>query len=130
MPPPPLCCAPSSCACTPALAPASPGGTSLLASYLTGAIRPNKRWAFNGTTCAHLAGSGKVSVLFWLESLQSVLRCKLGTHEGKVQGQYLRQLWTNSRKIEDLPNLQAAAAQGTAIFEDYAAALIACADPD
>jgi hypothetical protein len=46
------------------IAPASPGGASLLASEIAGAIRPDKRWAFNCTSCARLAGSGKVSVLF------------------------------------------------------------------
>ena len=39
----------------PAAPPASPGGSSLLASDLAGAVRPDKRWAFNGTTCARLA---------------------------------------------------------------------------
>ena len=117
-------------------APASPGSASLLASEIAGAIRPDKRWAFNGTSCARLAGSGKVSVLFWLESLQSALRGELGIHEGRIQGQYLRQLVEGPildqllRKIEELPDLQAAAATGTATFEDYAAALISCADPD
>ncbi len=88
------------------------GGSSLLASDLAGAVRPDKRWAFNGTTCARLAGSGKVSVLFWLESLQSALRVELGIHEGKLQGQYLRQLVEGPildqllRKIEELPDLQ------------------------
>ena len=56
------------------------------------AIRPERRWAFNGASCAGLAGSGKVSVLFWLESLQSALRSELGIHEGRIQGQYLGQL--------------------------------------
>ena len=118
------------------VAPASPGGSSLLASDLAGAVRQDKRWAFNGTSCARLAGSGKVSVLFWLESLQSALRGELGILDGKLQGQYLRQLVEGPildqllRKIEELPDLQAAAANGTATFEDYAAALIACADPD
>ena len=67
-------------------APASPGSASLLASEIAGAIRPDERWAFNGTSCARLAGSGKVSVLFWLESLQSALRGELGIHEGRIQG--------------------------------------------
>ena len=106
------------------IAPSSPGGASLLASEIAGAIRPDKRWAFNGTSCARLAGSGKVSVLFWLESLQSALRGELGIHEGRIQGQYLRQLVEGPildqllRKIEELPDLQAAAATGTATFKD------------
>ena len=85
-------------------------------------------------------GSGKVSVLFWLESLQSALRGELGIHEGKIQGQYLRQLVEGPildqllRKIEDLPDLRAAAATGTATFEDSdyhdAAALTVTGPPD
>ena len=56
--------------------------------------------------------------MFWLESLQSALRGELGIHEGKIQGQYLRRLVEGPildqllRKIEELPDLQAAAAAG------------------
>ncbi len=45
--------------------------SSLLASEIAGAVRPDKRRAFNSTSCARLAECCKVSVLFWLESLQS-----------------------------------------------------------
>ena len=115
--------------------PASPGGVSLLASDLVGAPRPDKRWAFNGTTCSRL-GHGKISVLFWLDSLQSALIGEAGIQDGKIQGQHLRQLVEGPvldqliRKIEELPELRTAIALGTVTFADYAAALISCADPD
>jgi hypothetical protein len=50
---------------------ASPGGASILAAELAGTATPDKRWAFNCTACARLNDSGgKISVLFWLESLE------------------------------------------------------------
>jgi hypothetical protein len=79
---------------------------------------------------------GKISVLFWLQSLVSALRCELGIHDTRIQGQHLRRLLEGPimdqlhRKIEELPGLRTATAAGTAIFADYATALIACADPD
>ena len=44
-----------------------------------------------------------------------------------VEGPVLNQL---TCKIEELPDLCRAAEQGEATFDDYAAALIACSDPD
>jgi hypothetical protein len=79
---------------------------------------------------------GKISVLFWLESLVSALRCESGIHDTRIQGQHLRRLIEGPildqlhRKIEELPGLRAATEAGTATFADYATALIACADPD
>ena len=116
---------------------ASPGGASILAAELAGTTTPDKRWAFNGTACARLNDSGgKISVLLWLESLESALRGELGIHDTRIQGQHLRRLLEGPildqllRKIEELPDLRAATAAGTATFADYATALIACADPD
>ena len=115
---------------------ASPGA-SLLATELAGAAAPDKRWAFNGTSCSRLNDSGgKVSLLFWLESLESALRGELGIRDARIQGQHLRRLLEGPlldqllRKLEELPDLRTAAATGTATFADYATALIACADPD
>ena len=74
---------------------APPGGASgsILAAELAGAAAPDKRWAFNDTACARLNDSGgKVSVLFWLESLESALCGKLGINDTKIQGQHLRLL--------------------------------------
>ncbi len=58
-----------------------------------GGAAPDKRWAFNDTACARLNDSGgKVSVVFWLESLESALCGKLGINDTKIQGQHLRLL--------------------------------------
>ena len=117
-----------------AVAPQSPG-LSLWASDLAGATRVDRQWSFNGTTCARL-GPGKISVLFWLDNLLSALRGEYNIHDGTQQGLCLRQLVSDeilhklSRKIDELPDLRRAAAQGEATFDDYAAALIACSDPD
>jgi hypothetical protein len=114
--------------------PQSPG-LSLWASDLAGATRVDRQWSFNGTTCARL-GPGKISVLFWLDNLLSALRGEYNIHDGTQQGLCLRQLVSDeilhklSRKIDELPDLRRAAAQGEATFDDYAAALIACSDPD
>ena len=116
-------------------APPSPGGASLWASDIAGAPRVDQKWAYNGTTCARL-GSGKISVLFWLDQLLSALRGEYNIKDGKQQGLFLRQLVEGpvlnqlTRKIEELPDLRRAADQGEATFDDYAAALIACSDPD
>jgi hypothetical protein len=78
---------------------------------------------------------GKISVLFWLESLVSALRCESGIHDTRIQGQHLRRLIEGPildqlhRKIEELPGLRAVTAAGTATFADYATALIVCVDP-
>lgn len=96
--------------------------------------RLDKRWSYNGTTCARL-GANKVSVTFWLEALQSDLQ-GIGIRDGKAQGRCLRQLVDGPtrdnlvRKISELPELRLAVERGEATFEDYAAALISCADPD
>ncbi len=115
---------------------ASPGA-SILATELAGAAAPDKRWAFNGTSCSRLNDSGgKVSLLFWLESLESALCGKLRIHDAWIQGQHLRRLLEGPildqllQKLEELPDLRTAAATGTATFADYATALITCADPD
>ena len=113
----------------------SPGNTSLWASDITGVPRVDRQWAYNGTTCARL-GSGKISVLFWLDRLLSALHGEYSIHDGKQQGLLLRQLVEGpvlnqlTCKIEELPDLRRAAEQGEATFDDYAAALIACSDPD
>ena len=51
----------------------SQGNSSLWAADIAGAPRVDRQWAYNGTTCARL-GSGKISVLFWLDHLLSALR--------------------------------------------------------
>ena len=113
----------------------SQGNSSLWAADIAGAPRVDRQWAYNGTTCARL-GSGKISVLFWLDHLLSALRGEYSIHDGKQQGLFLRQLVEGpvlnqlTCKIEELPDLRRAAEQGEATFDDYAAALIACSDPD
>ena len=67
----------------------SPGNSSLWAADIAGALRVDRQWAYNGTTCA-LLGSGKISVLFWLDHLLSALRGEYSIHDGKQQGLFLR----------------------------------------
>ncbi len=104
-------------------------------SDIAGAPRVDRQWAYNGTHCVRL-GPGKISVLFWLDNLLSALRGEYSIHDGKQQGLFLRQLVEGpvltqlTRKIAELPELRRAAEQGEATFDDYAAALIACSDPD
>ena len=113
----------------------SPGGAPPRASDGAGAPRIDRQWAYNGTHCARL-GPGKVSILFWLDHLLFALQGEYGIHDGQQQGLYLRQLVEGpvltqlTRKIAELPELRRAAEQGAATFDDYAAALIACSDPD
>ena len=81
-------------------------------------------------------GPGKISVLFWLDNLLSALVCEYHIKDGKQQGLMPRQLVEGpfltqlTRKIAELPALRCASDRGEATFADYAAALIACADPD
>ena len=117
-------------------APSSPGNaSSIWAPELASAPRVDRQWAFNGTTCARL-GPGKISVLFWLDNLLSALVCEYHIKDGKQQGLMPRQLVEGpfltqlTRKIAELPALRCASDRGEATFADYAAALIACADPD
>jgi len=111
------------------------GSSSLWASDLPGVPRVDRQWAYNGTTCARL-GPDKISVQNWLTSLLSALRGEYSIHDGRQQGLFLRQLVEGpilnqlTRKIEELPELRRAADQGEATFDEYAAALIACSDPD
>ena len=111
------------------------GNSSLWASDLPGVPRVDRQWAYNGTTCARL-GPDKISVQNWLTSLLSALRGEYSIHDGRQQGLFLRQLVEGpilnqlTRKIEELPELRRAADQGEATFDEYAAALIACSDPD
>ena len=90
----------------PAPAPAVP---SEVASDLP---RLDKRWSYNGTTCARL-GASKVSVTFWLEALQADLQ-GIGIRDGKAQGRCLRQLVEGPtrdnlvRKISEIPELHTA----------------------
>ena len=94
----------------------------------------DKRWTFNGTTCAQIAAV-RVSPQLWLETILAELK-GAGVLDGILQGQYMRQLLDSPlrdqlvRKIEELPDVKAAVEAGTATLEShYAAALIACADP-
>ena len=54
-------------------------------------VQADRQWAYNGTTRASF-GSGKISVLFWLDHLLSALRGEYSIHDGKQQGLFLRQL--------------------------------------
>jgi hypothetical protein len=62
--------------------------------------------------------------------------CTANIHDTRIQGHHLRWLIQGPildqllRKIEELPDLQAAAAAGTATLAGYAMALIACADSE
>ena len=113
----------------------SPRTASIWAPELASAPRVDRQWAYNGTTCARL-GPGKISILFWLDNLLSALVGEYHITDGRQQGLLLRQLVEGpvltqlTRKIAELPALRCAADRGEATFADYAAALIACADPD
>jgi hypothetical protein len=100
------------------------------------------RWAFDGTSCIMLSGSGDgpISVQLWLEALKADLE-GLFIDKGPDQGRILRQLVegplrakimmaTLASKIAETPELQQAVQQREATFDHYAAALISWADPD
>ena len=69
----------------------SPGNSLLWAADIAGTPLVDRQWAYNGTTCS-LLGSGKVSVLFWLDHLLSALRGEYSIYYGKQQGLFLQQL--------------------------------------
>ena len=68
----------------------SQGNSSLWAADIAGAPRVDRQWAYNGTTCARL-GSGKISVLFWLDHLLSALHGQCSTHDGNLK----QHIWKN-----------------------------------
>lgn len=96
----------------------------------------DERWRFNGKTCERITPPpGRVSVQLWLETIHAEL-LGLGVRDGAQQGRFMRQLLDNPlreqlvRRIQELPDVDAAVQAGTATLADhYAAALIACADP-
>ena len=111
--------------------------SSLAYPELAAPSRVDPRWAFDGTTCVMLSGSGDgpISVQLWLEALKAELE-GLFIDKGPDQGRILRQLVEGplraklASKIAETPELQQAVQQREATFDHYAAALISCADPD
>jgi hypothetical protein len=111
--------------------------SSLAYPELAAPSRVDPRWAFDGTTCIMLSGSGDgpISVQLWLESLKAELE-GLFIDKGPDQGRILRQLVEGplraklASKIAETPELQQAVQQREATFDHYAGALISCADPD
>ena len=81
----------------------------------------DRRWAFNGTTCASI-GSERVSVQLWLETIIAEFK---GNRilDGQLQGQYMRQLVDSplrdqlACKIEELTEVKAAVEAGEATLE-------------